>query len=99
MSGNHRMRRAPYFAPRIGSAIRHDEVDTVDVSGLIVACIVLRDHVLPWKRTRLRRDRCETPSACVYTNCVAHRSNGLVESQGAEIKLTLELERKVEVAG
>src|SRR6266852_4781749 len=80
------MRRAPYFAPRIGSASRLDEVVPVDVSSSVPACSVGRSKLLPWKITRLRRDRCETPSACFYTNCVAHRSNGPVVSGGCESK-------------
>jgi hypothetical protein len=66
MSGIHRMRQAPCSAPRSGSAIRLDEVDTVDVSGLVspfpqhfeivrrrtdARARIVRDQVLPWKKS------------------------------------------------
>lgn len=60
MVRNHLTRGGPYSAPRVGSASGHDEVDTVDVSGLVPACIAGHFLILPWERTRLRRDWCET---------------------------------------
>ena len=60
MGGIHLTRGGPEAAPRIGSVIRPDEVETANVSSWVPACIAGPSKILPWERTRLRRDRCET---------------------------------------
>jgi len=62
VSGNHRMRRAPYFAPRTGSEFQHDEADPSirELPGTGVHRRPGEYH--PWMEERLRLCRYENDS-------------------------------------